>query len=478
LTPAQRCQLALHALAGQPVSLLAQQHHVSRKFVYQQLHLAQDALEQAFAPAADDHEEVLFYLPVTRSWIRQFVLALVLICHSSLRGVVELLHDLFDYPCSLGTVANIVHQASDAAQLIDLDEDLSAIRHGALDEIFQGQKPVLVGADARSGYCFLLSAEEQRDGDTWAIRLLELRDRGFQPEATIADFATGLRKGHQQALPGVCCRGDVFHALHGFPALLTHLEARAYAAIATVDDLQRRGARFARRKGRQDRGIVNRTIAAGGAAEQAIALAEDVATLFAWLRQDILAVAGPPHRTRMMLYDWVVAELRARQDRCGRIAPIRQLLDNQRDALLAFAEELDSALRNLGDGLHLPVAVVREALRVQQRNLASPCEEPLRQQLGGQYAVLRGAVEKLASGVVRASSVIENVNSRLRNYFFLSKQLGADSLKLLKFFLNHRRLVRSAHAERVGSSPRELLSGQEHPHWLEMLGYQRFHRAA
>jgi len=33
----------------------------------------------------------------------------VLICHSSYRGVVELLRDLFDYRISLGTVHNIVH---------------------------------------------------------------------------------------------------------------------------------------------------------------------------------------------------------------------------------------------------------------------------------------------------------------------------------------------------------------------------------
>ena len=32
------------------------------------------------------------------------------------------------------------------------------------------------------------------------------------------------------------------------------------------------------------------------------------------------------------------------------------------------------------------------------------------------------------------------------------------------------------HGERVGHSPAELLSGQEHPHWLELLGYQRFRR--
>src|SRR5690349_6564151 len=75
LTPGQRHQLALDALAGQSISLLAEQHQVSRKFVYQQLDIAHDALQQAFAPVPDEKERVLFYLPVTRSWIRQFVLA-------------------------------------------------------------------------------------------------------------------------------------------------------------------------------------------------------------------------------------------------------------------------------------------------------------------------------------------------------------------------------------------------------------------
>jgi len=77
---------------------------------------------------------------------------------------------------------------------------------------------------------------------------------------------------------------------------------------------------------------------------------------------------------------------------------------------------------------------------------------------------------------VRASSVIENLNSRLRGYFFLRRHLGPDYLALLQFFLNHRRFLRSEHAERVGKSPAELLTGQSHPHWLEMLGYTRFTR--
>ena len=69
--------------------------------------------------------------------------------------------------------------------------------------------------------------------------------------------------------------------------------------------------------------------------------------------------------------------------------------------------------------------------------------------------------------------MVENLNSRLRNYFFLRRQLGKDYLTLLQFFLNHRRYLRREDPSRVGKSPAELLTGQRHAHWLELLGYTR-----
>ena len=83
---------------------------------------------------------------------------------------------------------------------------------------------------------------------------------------------------------------------------------------------------------------------------------------------------------------------------------------------------------------------------------------------------------RLSDRVVRASSLVENLNSRLRSYFFLRRQLGKDYLTLLQFFLNHRRYLRSEDPSRVGKSPAELLTGEPHAHWLELLGYTRFSR--
>ncbi len=58
------------------------------------------------------------------------------------------------------------------------------------------------------------------------------------------------------------------------------------------------------------------------------------------------------------------------------------------------------------------------------------------QRWGARYAVLRAAVAELLGQVVRASSVIENLNSRLRSYFFLRRHLGADYLALLGLVQN------------------------------------------
>jgi len=52
-------------------------------------------------PSTTDEPEVLFYLPITKTWLWQLILGLILICHCSYRGVVELLRDLFDLPISV-----------------------------------------------------------------------------------------------------------------------------------------------------------------------------------------------------------------------------------------------------------------------------------------------------------------------------------------------------------------------------------------
>jgi hypothetical protein len=485
MKPAARQALAIAALqADQPITDLAHDHEVSRKFVYQQSDRARQALEQAFAVNdTASSTKVLFTLPVTKQWLEQFVLGLTLICHSSYRGVFELLRDLFNYRLVPATVHNILHKAVLKAKPINQHQDLSAIHIGAHDEIFQSGQPVLVGADVASTYCYLLTPEEHRDQETWALRLLELQERGFAPAATVADAGQGLRAGQTLAMPEVPCRGDIFHGLQDPEALVGYLNNRAYEAIATCSKLDHKKGKCQGLKARekQSRKLGQRLRHARPAEVQAIALADDVTTLVTWLRQDVLAINALDYASRRALYDFLVAELRQRSRLCPhRIEPVCRLLENQRDHLLAFALALDEEVLTLARQFEVSATVVREVLAVltlpSRQSQRWQRQATLRRQLGHRFYLLEKAVRERVQTTVRASSVIENLNSRLRAYFFLRRHLGPDYLALLQFFLNHRRFLRSEHPERVGKSPAELLTRRAHPHWLEMLGYQLFSR--
>jgi hypothetical protein len=480
LPPSQRLQLGLQALAGtESITDLADEFDVSRKFVYQQRTRAEAALDDAFAPQPADHQ-VLFYLPVTKRWLCQLVLGLVLICHSPLRGVVELLRDLFDYHLSLGSVFNIVHAAIAPAQRQNLAQDLSRVRVGLHDEIFQATQPVLVGTDARSTYCYLLSLEDQRDAVTWGVRLLELQDRGFDPDYVVADAGKALRAAQAEVLPATPCRSDVLHALMEVTKVVTSMDNRAYAVMTTCAALQRKIAHN-KQQGRPDPSNVKLLSDALKKQAPSIALADDVALLKRWLHFDVLALAGPPHAGRLALYDFILAELRARAPQAPTLlGPLVTYLKGQRDNLLLFAAQLDGDFAELATEFAVAADRVRELFAVQTLDLDNPRrwrrDASLQRLLGARYYPLSQALDEVRRHTVRASSLVENLNSRLRSYFFLRRQLGKDYLSLLQFFLNHRRYLRSEHPERVDQSPAELLNGQSHPHWLELLGYTRFSR--
>jgi len=485
LRPPQRRDLAVQILAkAKTVSELARRQNVSRKFLTRQARIADEALGQAFAPTPKP-DDVLFYLPVTEAWLRQLVLGLVLICRGSYRGVRELLGDLFGYAISVGTVHNILRSAVESAREINGRCDLAGVCIGAHDEIFQAGHPVLVGVDTASTYCYLLSLEDHRDAETWAVRLLELKDQGFAPDATIADAGAGLRAGQALALPEVPCRGDVFHILHEMADVVLYLENRAYGALGDLERIQRQFDRAQRCDGRgrakSPQSAARLLRQARTASDRAVTLCEEVTLLMNWLHHDILAVAGPCLADRRALYDFVVAELKSRAARCShRLVPICRQLQNQRDDLLAFAEALDQELELLAEEFQVPAELLRRLLMTLARKPSDSRrwteEAAIRKQLRGRFHEVQTAVAAVASGTVRASSLAENLNSRLRSYFFLRRHLGSDYLTLLQFFLNHRRLQRSEHPQRVGKTPAEVLTGKSHPHWLELLGYTRYVR--
>jgi hypothetical protein len=478
LGPDQRKELSIQALAGpEPLCKLAARHRVSRQFVGRLARRAEQALDEAFAEA-DGDDRVLFELPVTKGWLRQLVLAQVLIGHTSYRGVGEVFDAAFGLPGpSAGTVHNILAEVLPRARAINAAMDLSGIAVGAHDEIYQARRPVLVGADVRSTYCYLLAEEDHADETTWGVHLLDLAEQGLAVDYTIADGGCGLRAGQRAAWPDVPCHGDVFHAERDLGQLAFFLEHRAAGCTTARQSLQRKMERSKRR--REGHKFSRRLAIARQAETRAVELAMDLRTLANWMEQDILAKAGPSLGVRRELFDFVVGELARRESLCPhRISPVRGALQQQRDDLLAFAGVQEAQFAALAERLGVPGYLVRQVGQLQALDPNGPgywqAEGRLRHQLKDRFGPVQREVRRVIEETPRASSIIENLNSRLRNYFFLRRELGDGYLDLLRFFLNHRRFLRSDCPERVGKSPAELLTGQPHDHWLELLGFQRF----
>ena len=481
MAPLQRRALFLEALRrADPLTHLAERHHVSRKFIYQQMEKATAAIDQAFQPAEPQENQVLFRLPVTQDWLEQLVLSLTLICHSSYRGVMELLETMFDYrQISLGSIHNLLMRGVEKVQQFHRSEDLSGIRVGAHDEIYQARQPVLVGMDVASTYCYLLEAVDHCDETTWGVHLLEREDRGLQLDYTIADAGWALRAGQRAAWGELPCHGDVFHPEKSLHELCTFLARRAPACTVARQKIQHKYEQIERSCKRQTLG--RRLAQARREEDKALTLAADVRVLTEWMEQDVLAVAGPPLAEREELYDFIVTELGRYQDDCPhRIGPLVRMLRNQRTALLAFVEVLQENLSEVAQRFAVPVTTVQALCEIEALDQRSDLywQRTARWQtlLKERWYPIHQAVLEAMAQTPRASSLVENLNSRLRNYFFLRRQIGHGYLDLLRFFLNHRRFPRSDRPERVGKSPAELLTGQTQLHWLEFLGYARFHR--
>ena len=348
---------------------------------------------------------------------------------------------------------------------------------------------MLVGVDAASTYCYLLQGIEHRDEDTWGWHLLDVMAQGFDPDYTIADGGSGLRAGQKAMLPETPCHGDVFHIQQQFEQVANGLARQAQGATTHRIRLEQTIAK-ALLTNSMTRQLTIQQVQANRREAGLVARARDVKTLLQWFSHDVLALAGPDLAVRQALFDFIESELKQRASKqYPTIRKLRKALHNQRVGeaipaeyqLLAFAGVLDQKLAAIAASFELPLPAVREVCLLHRKHKTSNAYwerwNHLHSQLSGKFHGLMEAVGNALKETPRASSMVENLNSRLRNYFFLRRSLGDSYLSTLQFFLNHRCFLRSEVPERVGKSPKQLLTGESHPHWLELLGFERFQRA-
>jgi transposase-like protein len=474
-----KCEMALQAIGGQKtITEISKNHQCSRTTVHAQKRRALEGAANAFSQT---DEEVLFTIAVTKSFIRTMVVALRLVCGSSYRWIMFFLQSVFGHSISLGSVFNILDVTADKAQSINDSYALNTILDSAADELFHRNQPVLSVVDIESRFCALLAKADDRDHESWAIHLYYLQERGYAPATTIIDGGKGLTKGHKSALPKTTLRLDHFHFIRDLKNCSRFLKNKVASRVTKTLQLVARAEKV------QDEQKKEEFAQALSAAWSELGKLEETSATFGllagWLQHDTLQLAGYQPDERAKLYDFIVQEITAiAVGHPHRIDAIVTSLHHRRKGLLDVANDLNDQFANLAATYKVSINTIWRVCYTARYGFDS-CNygeesSALEELIGEKYDEIEDAVLLILESTHRCSSMVENLNSRVRPYLDERKSVSQKTLGLIQFYLNHKPFMRSKHKRLVNKTAAEAMTGKSHQPWLEMLGLAGVKRQA
>ena len=350
---------------------------------------------------------------------------------------------------------------------------------GTFDEIFVGQKPILMGVEPNS-FCWVVGdLAENRDGLSWARHF----DGFEQLEHAVTDAGSGLLKGlalsnerRQQAdREPIEHTLDVFHTKYEGNRAWRVTESRVWKAQKKADDLWRP----LEKRRQQGKSIRSKTQPAHAASRQAEQLLEEAIQIETAWKQACSAL------------EWFTpeGELNTREAAREKLDTWLPFLKGDSWAKTVRMLERPQSLTFLGriaqqlETLPLNEQDRRDALRVEAirrcPNLIRG-EDPHSRALRAWHLVasvrmardesFRVAVEMVRDRIRRcwrASSLVEGINSVVRMQQARHRKLTAGLIDLKRFYWNCRRFRTGRRRNR---SPYEMLGVQLPIHdWWELL---------
>ena len=415
---------------------------------------------------------------VTHKDIDKAILSLALDAHASLEGIQRVLTCIYGKEASrsIGYISELLTRAGAFAREITGTIPLQGIHQGANDELFDaGDHPVLTGVDAESTYIYLMLEMNDRKGETWELAMETLKDLRLNLKVAISDAGSGLLKGIKAAFPDADVQMDVFHVLRDIGRSVHRFKAHVLAAVADCYDLETAVAKC-RKPWQPNARKKKRKLADGMAKIPAMVEDHDtLACLYSWVHE-LVSFSGYDYSEVMELMDWILDEMAALARRNGWAYKLRNEISRFRERLpvaLLFLNRLFLDFRRAAKTTGLP----EEAFRLLYRRLGADKDseaymELTRQASGiigqGRFASAEKVHDRIVGCIKRASSLVENVNSRLRAYMNIKKHVSSNFYSLVQLYLNTKKYRRSRIASRKGRSPVEMLTGETWPELITL----------
>lgn len=450
---------------------IAKYYQISRTFLYQLLLAACLQLEVLFSDAK-------LLLQKDHHHFEQLILLLRLEGKCSLLSIASMVKALEYHPDSVGYLSQCFHRVGQALPSA-LVMPSKTLVFSLSDEIFAIHTPILVTIDAHSTAILNIELALDRSADTWKAHFEALENHHFFSLGMASDRGLGLVAGYRAAVDMALWVADYFHEFRDLFAVLQQVERKASAAMdkeydaAQKFDHAKSPSHLAKR--------LQHYATAHHAAEQAMGLYDQLAMLLHLLRET-LHICSPQGRLRTV--EGVCAELTLLFDMiaeldCAAIphtlTPLHKHMD---DMLVPFAqaEAIAVELRAVVPHEALDFLVLawhhdhlvyqsgskQKRYHQREREFWLACAEGL---LGDAFDLPTALVFDTLDSIVRASSLVEMVNSLLRPSLRSCKgQITQEALNLSMFDHNHRRYKSGT---RQGKAPLELLTGKplEAPWW-------------
>jgi hypothetical protein len=432
--------------------------------------------------------------------LEESVVSAYLDCESSVSGVQRLMKSLFGKDISMGKISQTLNECG---ALLPSGERGIPIRLKFLsDEIFGSELPVLVTVEPQSIYILQLELVESRDKESWGICWLEIVDNDTEKVGGIAaDQGTGLVGGIELVFSKQLYQSDLFHVITGLAYLLWIFEKRAYAQIAKAEEAC---GKFEKAK---SEAVLEKRLAACESAEaeakEAIAVYDQFSYLFRELQQilEIIDIQRGDLRNKTEVNSQIEAILRLMEGlNHSKIAEAVASFRKAQDDLLKYFDEVQIAEQflkaQIGDEFILSVLLLIYGYRQKSYLNYGWRQKHLKREIGdwqqalcewiseAEFQRCYELVEQSLCEIVRSSSLVENVNSRLRRFFDSARgQVNQNRLNLVRFYLNHKVFTRGKRAEK---SPAQLFhqkcglraEGDEQQHWLDILRVLRAEKDA
>lgn len=481
VTLQDRIDMALLAILNQGVYgamiQLSRTYKVSRTFVYQMFWTASLVLTLQFSTPTRPKESLV----VDQRLIDRCILSWRLEGKCSMESICAMLATLGVHPCSVGYVSQ---RLSSYAQKLKSTLQAESTRFVMFlsDEVFTCHQPILVTIEPKSMAILNIQLADDRTAQTWKAHWQAIEHNQFYTLGLASDRGKGLTQGFKQAFPHQNHYPDHFHDFRDLAkAIRVDLEKAAYQAIASEYKCQKLFLKASSQSSVHTRYQAYQTALVES--QKAIELYENYQYLFNQLRHhldlfDSHGLLRKPHGDIQAILD-LMEELAH-----PRIQPLVDTLKQRVDSILLYFQKAHLVYENLQRAIHPPEALQALCLAWQYDHKLYQAKTSWQRRFFQQESDfyldfadafldqdlhnLKSLVFTSLDGVVRASSLVETVNSLIRPYLNTCKgHICQDTLNLIMFYHNHRKFRAGKRKHRA---PIEILTARPlEKHWLDLL---------